>query len=109
MCHGFVSLPLFGTFSVSSQFLWTESHSISWNMIDDILGCAKKTLEDYFVVPPGNIDYIPEEIYYYITREICLSFVLWRKQFATNFCRKLLAIKVCNKISSNHLKLTTRI
>lgn len=34
------------------------------NMCDDVLGCAKETFEDYFVVPPGNIDYVPEEEYY---------------------------------------------
>ncbi|XP_068225337.1 glutamyl-tRNA(Gln) amidotransferase subunit C, mitochondrial [Palaemon carinicauda] len=33
------------------------------NMNEEILGCAKETLEDYFVVPPGNIDYIPEREY----------------------------------------------
>lgn len=29
-----------------------------------LLACASDTLEDFFVVPPGNIDYIPDEDYY---------------------------------------------
>lgn len=41
-----------------------EDEVLVGNISDDILGCAKETLEDYFVVPPGNIDYIPEEEYY---------------------------------------------
>ncbi|KAK7085048.1 hypothetical protein SK128_009717 [Halocaridina rubra] len=41
-----------------------EDEVLIGNISDDILGCAKETLEDYFVVPPGNIDYIPEDSYY---------------------------------------------
>lgn len=31
---------------------------------DTLLGCASVTSEEYFVVPPGNIDYVPDENYY---------------------------------------------
>ncbi|XP_018011127.1 glutamyl-tRNA(Gln) amidotransferase subunit C, mitochondrial-like isoform X2 [Hyalella azteca] len=31
---------------------------------DAVLACALDTLEDFYVVPPGNIDYLPDERYY---------------------------------------------
>ncbi|XP_069980362.1 glutamyl-tRNA(Gln) amidotransferase subunit C, mitochondrial isoform X1 [Penaeus vannamei] len=35
------------------------------DMSEELLGCAVKTLEDYFVVPPGNIDFAQDEEYYH--------------------------------------------
>ncbi|XP_076048447.1 glutamyl-tRNA(Gln) amidotransferase subunit C, mitochondrial [Oratosquilla oratoria] len=34
------------------------------NQQDELLACASETLEDYFVVPPGNINFVPDEGYY---------------------------------------------
>ncbi|XP_047470528.1 glutamyl-tRNA(Gln) amidotransferase subunit C, mitochondrial-like [Penaeus chinensis] len=35
------------------------------DMSEELLGCAVKTLEDYFVTPPGNIDFAQDEKYYH--------------------------------------------
>ena len=31
---------------------------------DTLLACAAHTQEEFFVVPPGNIDYVPDDSYY---------------------------------------------
>jgi len=41
-----------------------EDEVTSDNMSEELLGCAAETLEDYFVVPPGNINFVPSPEYY---------------------------------------------
>jgi len=41
-----------------------EDEVVSGDMSEELLGCASETLEDYFVVPPGNINFVPSQEYY---------------------------------------------
>lgn len=41
-----------------------EDEVHSGDLSEELLACAQETLEDYFVVPPGNITYSEEKGYY---------------------------------------------
>ncbi|XP_071535471.1 glutamyl-tRNA(Gln) amidotransferase subunit C, mitochondrial [Panulirus ornatus] len=41
-----------------------EDEVTTGNISEELLACSKRTLEDYFVVPPGNIPYSEEKGYY---------------------------------------------
>ncbi|XP_069169446.1 glutamyl-tRNA(Gln) amidotransferase subunit C, mitochondrial [Procambarus clarkii] len=42
-----------------------DDEVLSDNLSEELLACAKETLEDYFIVPPGNITYSEEKGYYH--------------------------------------------
>jgi len=55
--------PMISVLEEESLYL-AEDEVTSGNMSEELLGCAAETLEDYFVVPPGNIDFVPSQEYY---------------------------------------------
>jgi len=55
--------PMISVLEGESLYLAEDEVTIG-NMSEELLGCAAETLEDYFVVPPGNIDFVPSQEYY---------------------------------------------
>lgn len=55
--------PMISVLEGESLYL-AEDEVTSGNMSEELLGCAAETLEDYFVVPPGNINFVPSQEYY---------------------------------------------
>jgi len=55
--------PMISVLEGESLYL-AEDEVTSGNMSEELLGCAADTLEDYFVVPPGNINFVPSQEYY---------------------------------------------
>lgn len=56
----FVTLPV----SFLRSLALAEDEVTIDDISEELLACSKKTLEDYFVVPPGNIPYLEEKGYY---------------------------------------------